>query len=180
MRRLMYLLPVLVLGVMALFFVKGLGMTPTTSRSVLLNTPVPEMNLGGLPGRGATGCRPPISRARCRWSTSTARGASVRRGAPVLLEIKKSGLVPIYGIDWRDEPALGAAYLARHGGNPYERVGVDPAPGRTAVAFGVTGAPETFIVDKQGIIRLKYYAGPITAAVWAKILLPKIKELQAQ
>jgi cytochrome c biogenesis protein CcmG/thiol:disulfide interchange protein DsbE len=93
-----------------------------------------------------------------------------------LLEIKKSGVVPIHGIDWRDDPAKGAMWLIEHG-DPYTRVGVDPAPGRTAVDFGVTGAPESFIVDQNGVIRYKYI-GPITPQVWRDTLLPIIRSLK--
>jgi cytochrome c biogenesis protein CcmG/thiol:disulfide interchange protein DsbE len=56
-------------------------------------------------------------------------------------------------------------------------VGVDPAPGRTAVDFGVTGAPESFIVDQNGVIRYKYI-GPITPQVWRETLLPIIRSLK--
>jgi len=94
---------------------------------------------------------------------------------PFLVKIKQMGIVPIHGIDWRDDPAEGAKWLKKHG-DPYDRVGVDPAPGRTAIDFGVTGAPETFVVDKAGIIRYKHI-GPVNQDVWDNTLLPIIKEL---
>jgi cytochrome c biogenesis protein CcmG/thiol:disulfide interchange protein DsbE len=94
----------------------------------------------------------------------------------MLLKIKQSGRLPIHGIDWRDDPAEGAKWLKRNG-DPYARIGADPPPGRTAVDFGVTGAPETFIVDKQGIIRYKHI-GPITPDSWKNTFLPIIAELE--
>ena len=177
MRRLLYLIPVAVLGVMAVFFVRGLGMDPRAIPSVLINTPVPEMNLAPLPGRGDTGLATADLKGRVHlvdiygsWCIACVQEH------PTLLAIQKTGAVPIEGIDWRDEPDKGAAWLKQHG-DPYDRVGMDPAPGYTAVNFGVTGAPESFLVDKQGIIRLKYI-GPITPEVWEKLLLPKIRELE--
>ncbi len=66
------------------------------------------------------------------------------------------------------------AWLKKHG-NPYDRIGFDP-DSRVAIDFGVTGAPETFVIDKAGVIRYKW-SGPITEAVWRDILLPLVEEL---
>ncbi len=177
MRRLVYLLPILVLAVLALFFRQGLHMDPREIPSVLINAPVPEMSLAALPGRGATGLA--TADLKGRVSLVDIYGSwciACIQEHPTLMMIKQTGIVPIHGIDWRDEPAKGAEWLKKNG-DPYDRVGLDPAPGRTAVDFGVTGAPESFLVDKTGIIRLKYI-GPITPAVWERVLLPKIRELQ--
>lgn len=177
MRRALYLLPVLVFGVLALFFLKGLALNPREIPSVLIDRPVPEMALAGLPGRGPdTGLS--TADLKGRVSLVNIYGSwciACVQEHPYLVEIKKSGAVAIQGIDWRDDPTMGAAWLKKHG-DPYQRVGVDPAPGRAAVDFGVTGAPESFIVDKAGIIRYKQI-GPITPEVWTKTLLPIIREL---
>ena len=176
MRRLLYLLPVLVLGVLALFFMKGLEMDPHEIPSVLLNTPAPAINLAALPGHdhGLT-----TDDLKGRVSVVDIFGSwcvSCAQEHPTLLALKETGIVPIYGIDWRDDPVKGAEWLKKNG-DPYERVGLDPAPGHASVDFGVTGAPESFIVDKGGIIRWKHI-GPITPEVWETELLPKIRELQ--
>lgn len=178
MRRLAYLLPVGLFAVLALFFLKGLTMDPSKLPSVLIDRPVPEMALAPLPGRGEdTG----LSTADLKGQVTLVNifGSwciACVQEHPVLLWIKKQGIVPIHGIDWRDDPAEGAKWLARHG-DPYDRVGADPAPGRTAIDFGVTGAPETFIVDRGGVIRYKHI-GPITPKNWESTLLPIIRELQ--
>ncbi|CAA7621866.1 Thiol:disulfide interchange protein DsbE [Candidatus Terasakiella magnetica] len=178
MRRALTFLPVAIFGVLALLFIKGLTLNPKEIPSVLINHPVPDMTLAPLPGRGESSG---LSAANLKGRVSLVNiyGSwciACVQEHPYLMEIKKSGAVPIHGIDWRDDPALGAAWLKKHG-DPYERVGVDPPPGRAAVDFGVTGAPESFIVDKQGIIRYKHI-GPITTEVWAKILLPIVRELE--
>jgi len=177
MRRLLYLLPVAVLGVMALFFMRGLHMDPRLIPSVLINKPVPQMNLSPLPGRGDTGLSTADLKGRVTLVDIYGSWCiSCLEEHPTLLLIKQSGVVPIEGIDWDDDPAKGAAWLKKNG-DPYDKVGMDPAPGYTSVNFGVTGAPESFLVDKTGIIRMKYI-GPITPEVWEKQLLPKIRELQ--
>jgi cytochrome c biogenesis protein CcmG/thiol:disulfide interchange protein DsbE len=177
MRRLLYLLPVAVFGILALFFLRGLTLNPREIPSVLINRPVPEMNLAPLPGRGDnTGLA--TADLKGRVSLVNIYGSwciACVQEHPYLMKIKQTGIVPIHGIDWRDDPVEGAKWLKKHG-DPYDRVGVDPAPGRTAIDFGVTGAPETFIVDKAGIIRYKHI-GPVTPENWENTLLPIIKEL---
>ncbi len=178
MRSGLYMLPVLVFGVLALFFLKGLGLNPREIPSVLIDRPVPEMTLAPLPGRGDSRGLDTAD-LKGRVSVVNIYGSwciACVQEHPYLVEIKKSGTVPIMGIDWRDDPVMGYAWLKKHG-DPYERVGVDPPPGRTAVDFGVTGAPESFIVDKAGIIRYKHI-GPITPDIWTRTLLPIIRELE--
>jgi len=178
MRRALTLLPVIVFGILALFFLKGLTLNPREIPSVLINRPVPEMALAPLPGRGENSSLS-TNDLKGRVSLVNIYGSwciACVQEHPYLVEIKKSGILPIQGIDWRDDPVLGAAWLRKHG-DPYERVGVDPPPGRAAVDFGVTGAPESFIVDRAGLIRYKHI-GPITPEVWSKTLLPIIQELQ--
>lgn len=178
MGRALYLLPVILFAVLALFFLKGLTMDPSKVPSVLIDRPVPEMNLPPLPGRGENSGLTTAD-LKGRVSLVNIFGSwcvACVQEHPVLLWIQKQGIVPIHGIDWRDDPAEGAKWLAKHG-DPYDKVGADPAPGRAAIDFGVTGAPETFIVDKQGVIRYKHI-GPITPKIWETTLLPIIRELQ--
>lgn len=178
MRRALYLLPVLVFVGLTGLFLKGLTLDPREIPSVLINRPVPEMALPPLPGRGEdTG----LASADLKGQVSVVNiyGSwciACLQEHPTLLALKARGEVPIHGIDWRDDPAQGAAWLAKHG-DPYQRVGSDPAPGRTAIDFGVTGAPESFIIDREGVIRYKH-VGPITPENWRKTLLPIIRELE--
>ena len=155
----------------------GLGRDPKLIPSVLIDRPVPDFALAPLPGLGDTGFKTADLKGHVTlvdiygsWCIACVEEH------PTLLDIQKTGLVPIYGIDWRDDPEKGAQWL-KDKGNPYALVGLDPAPGRTSIDFGVTGAPESFIVDAKGIIRYKYI-GPITPEVWNKTLLPIIQDLQ--
>lgn len=80
----------------------------------------------------------------------------------------------IYGIAWRDEPGKTREWLARRG-NPYVAVGLDP-DSRAAVDLGVTGAPETYVIGRDGRIALKI-AGPVTPVLWRDTLAPLLREL---
>ncbi|HHI88923.1 MAG TPA: DsbE family thiol:disulfide interchange protein [Hellea balneolensis] len=95
---------------------------------------------------------------------------------PFLRALANRGEIPIIGIDWRDEPDKARAWLARHG-NPYERVIFDH-DSTLIIDLGVTGAPESFLVDRQGRIRYKY-TGILTPSVWQKDVRPVLEHLEA-
>jgi cytochrome c biogenesis protein CcmG/thiol:disulfide interchange protein DsbE len=89
----------------------------------------------------------------------------------MLLEAGRAGLVPIIGLDWKDEDDHALEWLAQLG-NPYQAVAVDH-DGRTAVNWGVYGAPETFLVNAQGIVVYKL-VGPLTREAWAAEFLTRL------
>ncbi len=178
MKRLLYLIPVFIFIGLVGFFAAGLQKDPSYVPSVLIDKPVPDMALAPLPGRDERGLTDEdllgrVSLVNIFGSWCVACVAE----HPVLLKIREEGLAPIHGIDWRDDPVKGAAWLKRNG-DPYDLVGADPVS-KAAVDFGVTGAPETFVVDAQGRIRYKH-TGPITPQVWEKTLKPMILDLQSQ
>lgn len=180
MKRLVYLLPVAVFAVVALFFYRGLQLDPREIPSVLINKPVPELDLPPVPGRDEEGLTSAhltgqVSLVNIFGSWCVACVAE----HPMLLRIQEAGVVPIHGIDWNEKnPEDGARWLRRNG-DPYDRVGLDlgPPESHAAIDFGVTGAPETFVVDARGNIRYKH-TGPITPEVWENTLWPMIQELQ--
>jgi cytochrome c biogenesis protein CcmG/thiol:disulfide interchange protein DsbE len=96
---------------------------------------------------------------------------------PVLMAEGRSLGIPLIGYDYKDDPADATAWLARHG-NPYTQVIADRA-GRTAIDFGVYGAPESFLIDAKGVIRYKHI-GPFTPEVIARELKPAIAALQRE
>jgi cytochrome c biogenesis protein CcmG/thiol:disulfide interchange protein DsbE len=89
----------------------------------------------------------------------------------MLLTIQKSKRVPIIGLNWQDQDQKALQWLENLG-NPYEVVLVD-RNGRTAIDFGVYGAPETFLIDASGVIVYKH-VGAITPEVWRQEILPKL------
>jgi len=88
-----------------------------------------------------------------------------------LLEIRRASVLPVVGLDWKDDDAQARAWLAQLG-NPYEVVAVDHL-GRTAIDWGVYGAPETFLVNPQGIVVYKV-VGSLTHEVWTQQILPRV------
>lgn len=95
---------------------------------------------------------------------------------PVLMRHAKELGVTLIGYNWKDDPADATAWLARFG-NPYDVIVTDRV-GRTAIDFGVYGAPETFLVDSNGKIRLKRI-GPVTPEYVEKVLKPAVLALRS-
>lgn len=177
MRKLVFLLPALIFVVLVGVFMSRLGEDPSRIPSVLINRPVPEFALAPLPERGA-----PLSSADLKGQVSLVNifgswCVACLVEHPVLMKIKESGAVPIHGIDWRErDPADAVRWLQKHG-DPYDRIGYD-GDSRVAIDFGVTGAPETFVVGADGVIRYKHI-GPVTEEVWEDTLKPLIDQLRA-
>jgi cytochrome c biogenesis protein CcmG, thiol:disulfide interchange protein DsbE len=96
---------------------------------------------------------------------------------PTLMRLSRERAIAIFGVDWKDAPSDGTAWIAKNG-NPYERTGSDEN-GRLAIDLGVTGAPETFVVDRTGRIRYKQ-VGAITTEIWQEKLAPMIAKLEKE
>jgi len=92
------------------------------------------------------------------------------------VEFAKTGRIPIIGLDYKDKIADGKQWLAERG-DPYLLTAVD-ADGRVGIDYGVYGVPETYVIDKAGIIRMKH-TGPITPAVLQEKILPMIEKLSS-
>jgi cytochrome c biogenesis protein CcmG/thiol:disulfide interchange protein DsbE len=89
----------------------------------------------------------------------------------VLLEIARRNVVPILGLDWKDDPQLAQRWLQELG-NPYAATASDQE-GRVAIDWGVYGAPETFLIDGRGIV-LHKHVGPLSIEAWEQDFIPKI------
>ncbi len=178
MGRLVYILPLAVLVVLGVYFAVGLTKDPRQLPSVLIDTPAPEFDLEPIKGyeRG-------FSRADLVGHVSLVNifgswCVACKVEHPFLMEIKEMNLVPLFGIDWREKNRDdGPDWLAKLG-DPYTLIGDDPNS-KTAIAFGVYGAPETFFIDKLGVIRHKH-VGPMNRKVWDRTLWPLIEELRKQ
>jgi cytochrome c biogenesis protein CcmG/thiol:disulfide interchange protein DsbE len=97
--------------------------------------------------------------------------APCRLEHPTLMQIEASG-VPVYGINYKDEPEKALGFLAELG-DPFVALGADES-GRTALDWGVYGVPETYVVDASGTILLRF-AGPLTPEIYEKRILPAIE-----
>ena len=98
-----------------------------------------------------------------------------RQEHPILMEFAKTKTLPIIGLDYKDQNADGLKWLARFG-NPYDQAITDK-DGRIGIDFGVYGVPESFLIDKAGIIRYKQI-GPVTEEALRDKIVPLIRELQ--
>ncbi len=181
-KRWPFLLPLAVIAVLFAIFGKRLvdvehGRDPNLIPTVLLDTPVPAFDLPGLPGRSdADGLKTDDLKGQVSlvnvWGSWC---VACLQEHPNLMALAKQGAVPIQGIAWRDKPDASLAWLAKNG-DPYTRIGQDP-DSKVAISLGVTGAPETFVVDANGVIRYKQI-GPITPDVWQNQIAPLIASLR--
>ncbi len=167
MRRLMLLLPLGVFLLLALFLYRGLFLDPTELPSALIGKPLPAFSL------------PSVEDPQKRLSQADFKGPalvnvwatwciSCKVEHPVLTALSQRG-VTIYGINYKDERAAAQKWL-REFQNPC-RFDDDDAQGTLGLDLGVYGAPETFLIDGQGIIRHKF-VGVIDERVWQEQLAP--------
>ena len=100
---------------------------------------------------------------------------SCRQEHPLMVELSKAGVVPIYGLNYKDKRDAALRWLEQFG-DPYT-VSVMDADGKVGIDYGVYGVPETYVIDKEGIIRYKQI-GPVTAEVLKQTIIPLVRKLQ--
>ncbi len=176
--RLIYVLPVLLFTALAVAFGVGLTLRPDVVPSALIDKPVPEFTLAGLPGAGPR-LGEGFSNADLTGQVSLVNVFAswclpCRVEHPILMRLARDRKVRIFGLNYKDKPEDARAWL-KELGNPYWRIGAD-RDGRVGIDWGVYGVPETFIVDSQGRIRYKQI-GPITASDLDEKILPIIERL---
>jgi cytochrome c biogenesis protein CcmG/thiol:disulfide interchange protein DsbE len=178
-KRLIYILPVLAFAGLAIFLFMSLrGPPPAEIPSVLVDKPVPALTLPPLDPRARN--LAPADLARKGKVTLVNVFASwcvpCREEAPQLAELARARGVRLIGIVYKDKPDAARAFLADVG-DPYERIGFD-ASGRAGIEWGISGVPETFVVDAHGIIRGRF--GPLTPDNLVSDLLPAIARASAK
>ena len=166
-----YFVPVAVLAVLAAFFYGGLGLNPSKVTPPLVGKPVPEfssptvrdpaVNIGSADLKGQVA----LLNAWGTWCVEC------RHEHAFLLEVARAG-VPIYGLNFNDDRAKAVAWLDELG-DPYVTSAFD-ADGRVAIDWGVYGAPETFLIGRDGTILYKHIS-PLTPAVWRRDFMPLIQ-----
>jgi cytochrome c biogenesis protein CcmG/thiol:disulfide interchange protein DsbE len=175
MKRLLFILPVAAFFAVIAAFVLGLRHDPSHITSTLIDKPLPKFVLPavrdnqGLASADFKGA-PMLLNVFASWCVAC------RLEHNLLLQLKGQG-VAIQGLDWKDEAADGARYLADNG-DPYIKAGNDRS-GRTGIDLGVAGVPETFIVDGKGRVRYKII-GPIEQDDWDNTIKPLLQRLRSQ
>jgi cytochrome c biogenesis protein CcmG/thiol:disulfide interchange protein DsbE len=164
-----FLMPVLVFAALAAVLAIGLRLDPNRLPSPLIGKRAPDFSLESL-GDPAwkVGTTDMAGRAWVLnvWGTWC---PPCRDEHPTLVAIARENRVPLVGLNWNDDRALALRWLAQLG-NPYVSVAYDPE-GQAAIDWGVTGAPETFLIDADGVV-VKKFVGPLTMEVWREEFLP--------
>jgi cytochrome c biogenesis protein CcmG/thiol:disulfide interchange protein DsbE len=171
-----FLLPLSIFVVVVVFLGVGLTLNPREIPSPLVGKAAPEFS------------QPQLYDQEKIFSPADLKGkvwllnfwaswcSGCKTEHPVLMDLAKSGQVSIYGMDYKDEREEALNWLRRWG-NPYPVVGVDQA-GRVGINYGVYGVPETYVIDKQGVIRYKQI-GPLDPDTVEKKILPLVKQLES-
>lgn len=172
MRRLLFVIPVILLIGLVIYFAIGLKKDPNKLPSVLVGNPVPAFALPRLDDASRTLTQEAFSGPVTLVNFFASWCVSCRAEHRFLEQITERG-VPIYGLVWKDTPAKAQRFLDQFG-DPYTAVAVDEE-GFTGIDFGVYGLPETYIIDAEGIIRYRH-PGPILAKDLQEVILPLISK----
>jgi cytochrome c biogenesis protein CcmG, thiol:disulfide interchange protein DsbE len=169
-----FLWPLGLFLVLAAFLAAGLHLEPREVPSPLIGKPAPSFMATALaePGRKLSSedlrGRVWLLNVWASWC------GACRDEHPLLVELARRELLPIYGLNYKDERAKGLDWL-RSQGDPYRDSLFDPE-GRIGIDFGVYGVPETFVIDAAGLIRYKH-VGPLTPQVLRDKIEPLIRSL---
>jgi len=171
-----YLLPLGIFVVMAVFLGIGLTLDPKEVPSPFIGKPAPQFSLPRLDN--GESFSPTEMKGKVWflnvWATWC---VSCRAEHATMVGFSRQNLIPIVGLNYKDDNGEARRWLQRLG-NPYYANAVD-ADGRVAIDWGVYGAPETFLIDKKGIVRYKQI-GPVTPQALSETLIPMIKQLKGE
>jgi cytochrome c biogenesis protein CcmG/thiol:disulfide interchange protein DsbE len=167
--------PLVAFGVLAIMLGAGLKLNPREVPSPFIGKPAPAFTL------------PLVHEPQRQLAAHELKGqvwllnvwaswcVACRVEHPLLVELAQQNLVPIYGLNYKDDRRAAMEWL-RQFGNPYT-ASLSDRDGRVGIDYGVYGVPETFVIDQAGIVRHKHI-GPLTPEVWAQELLPLVRRLQ--
>ena len=170
------LIPLGVFLVLCGFLFAGLWRDPREVPSPLIDKPAPAFTLAQLHQPAKTLGPADLKGQVWLLNVWASWCVACREEHPLLVEFAKKKVVPLYGLNYKDQREDANRWLARFG-NPYD-ASLHDLDGRVGIDFGVYGVPETFVIDKTGTIRLKHI-GPITPDVLRDTLLPLVKKLNA-
>ena len=174
MQRLLFLIPVAIFAVVAVYFVLGLQRDPSIVPSALIDKPAPAFDLPPVHD-GADGFKTADLEGRVSLVNVFASWCiPCRVEHPLFMELAANGTVPVLGINWKDQQPDAVAWLAELG-DPFERIGLD-LNGRAGIEWGVYGVPETYVIGPDGRIRYKH-VGPLTREELDRTILPMVQDL---
>ena len=170
-----FLIPLAIFFVLVLLLAVGLRLNPREVPSPLIDKPAPAFTLPRLDDPQQHFSRKDMLGKVWMLNVWASWCVSCREEHPVLVGLSKKNIVPIYGLNYKDERKDALAWLGRLG-NPYT-VSIMDADGRIGIDYGVYGVPETYVIDKQGVIRYKQI-GPVTPEVLDAKIIPLVRKLQ--
>ena len=176
-RRLLLLLPLAVFLAVVIALAWGMTRDPSTIPSELIGKPVPQFSLPPVKGRTLGLSTKDLYGQVSLVNVFASWCVACREEHPVFMQLKALDIVPIHGLNYKDQPDNAARWLNTMG-DPYTRTGAD-IDGRAAIDWGVYGVPETFVVGKNGRIAYKHI-GAVTPQVLDQTILPLIRRLQRQ
>ncbi|MBX9612968.1 MAG: DsbE family thiol:disulfide interchange protein [Burkholderiales bacterium] len=174
MKQLRFLIPLAIFLGLVWFLAAGLKLDPKEVPSPLINKSAPQFQLTRLDDATQTIRRDDLLGKVWVLNVWASWCVACREEHPLLVEFARQKLVPIYGLNYKDDRNAGQQWLARFG-NPYDASLFD-SDGRVGIDWGVYGVPETFLIDKQGVIRFKQI-GPLTPEAIRTQLEPLVRQL---
>lgn len=174
MKSLRFLIPLAIFGVLLAFLGAGLKLDPREVPSPLIGKPAPGFALTRLDDAAQTIKREDMLGKVWMLNVWASWCVACREEHPLLVEFSRKKLLPVYGLNYKDQRADGMAWLGQFG-NPYDASLFDN-DGRVGIDFGVYGVPETFIIDREGVVRMKHI-GPLTPQVIQSDIEPLVRKL---
>ena len=173
--QLKYLIPFVIFLMLIGFFLKGLNLDPREVPSPLINKPAPMFEQPLLNDTSKTCSSNSMLGQVWLLNVWASWCTACRDEHPLLMAMSQQIDVPLVGIDYKDTNPEALDVLSKLG-NPYSAVATD-VEGRVGIDYGVYGVPETYLIDKEGVIRYKQI-GPITVAALQEKIIPMIKGLK--
>jgi cytochrome c biogenesis protein CcmG/thiol:disulfide interchange protein DsbE len=170
-----FLTPLAIFVVLVVFLAIGLRLNPREVPSPLIDKPAPAFQLTRLDDPGASVTSQDLRGKVWLLNVWASWCVACLDEHPLLVEFSRTGAVPIYGLNYKDKRDDALAWLGKHG-NPYT-ISIVDSEGSVGIDYGVYGVPETFVIDKQGVIRYKHI-GPVTAQVLSEKIAPLVRRLQ--
>lgn len=167
--------PLALFLVLAAFLGAGLGLKPREVPSPFIGKPAPAFELPQLDAAGQQVRATDLQGRAWVLNVWASWCGPCRDEHALLVQVAKDQGVPLVGLNYKDDPRNASEWLLRLG-NPYLATAVD-RDGRVSIDYGVYGVPETFVIDRLGIVRHKH-VGPLTQEVWERDLLPLLTRLQ--
>ncbi len=175
LRSLKFLIPFAVFVVLVGFFWKGLSLNPSTVPSPLIDKAAPAFSLPQLHEPDKVITPADLNGQVWMFNVWASWCVSCRQEHPVLMQLAKTGVVPIYGLNYKDAREDAIRWLQQFG-NPYVASAFD-LEGQVGIDYGVYGVPETYVVDRAGVIRHKHI-GPVSQEILQNEILPIVRKLK--